>query len=465
MKVLLCGINARNIHAGPALYSLSRAAAAKALPCELMLREYALHTPTQHILADIYAAKPDLLGLSMYIWNAEFISQLTGDLKKLLPHTRIILGGPEASCRAEYYLRSLPVEAVCVGEGEDSFCCLLEKLCAAKEGDSFPACDGFLVKGKEAEYRAAAPPDLDELPFIYDDDISRMLAEKHKLVYYESSRGCPFACSFCASARTALRERSLAKVMDELPRLADIGGQVKFIDRTFNADKKRACAISRRILELARPGLSWHFEVSPFVLDQELVDIWNSAPEGYLHLELGVQTLYPKALATVGRHGDFAKAEPLVKQLIDAARCHVHLDLIAGLPGDTPDGFSASFHHLHQLSPDYLQFGFLKVLPGSYLAGQAEELGLVYGDKPPYQILYTPDMPAEHLFALHRAERVFNAMYNKTHQWRPLLLAEAAKRGDALSIYMEAAEMAPGDRGLNPAEVEMIVEKVTGRQE
>lgn len=461
MRVLLCGINARNIHASPALYSLLRYAETHDAPADLLLREYALHTPTQHILADIYAAAPDVLGFSVYIWNASFIGELVGDLKKLLPRTRIILGGPEASAKAGAYLRGLPeVDAICVGEGEISFYQLLTVMAAA-DSDTLPAVPGFLVRGREEAFAPGPLPDLDELPFLYDEKTSRMLGEKHKLVYYESSRGCPFSCSFCASAKTALRERSLDKVMVELPLLASIGGQVKFIDRTFNADKKRAAAISRRILELARPGLSWHFEISPFVLDEELTELWNSAPPGYLHLEIGVQTLSPGALATVGRRGDWQKAETLVRKLLDAHVCHVHLDLIAGLPQDTPESFARSFHRLHQMAPEYLQLGFLKVLPGSYLAEAADELGLVYGDKPPYQILSTPDMPAAYLFELHRAERMFNALYNKTDQWRSALMAAAERTGDALSLYFQAAQLAPADRGLNPREAEEIAARIT----
>ena len=460
MRALLCGINARNIHASPALYSLIRYAQEHDPGCQLQLREYALHTPTQHILADIYDAHPDLLGFSMYIWNAGFISQLLSDLRKLLPRTRIILGGPEASCRAEYYLHKLPVDAICIGEGEESFTALLQAMKGQEAGAELPVVKGFLLKDNEAAYRPAAEPDLDRLPFLYDEATAAMLGRKHKLVYYESSRGCPYSCSFCASARSRIRERSLDKVMEELPKLAEIGGQVKFIDRTFNASRKRALAISQRILELARPGLSWHFEVSPFGLCRELVDLWNSAPAGYLHLEMGVQTLYGPALDTVGRYGSWDKAEPLVKELIDAGRCHVHLDLISGLPNDTPEGFAASFHRLHQLSPDYLQFGFLKVLPGSLLAEQAERLGLVYSEEPPYQILCTPDMPPEYLFRLHRAERVFNALYNKTDIWRPQLLEAARRCGDALSLYFKAAELAPAERGLNTQEAERIAESI-----
>jgi len=459
VEIILCSVNARNIHASPALYSIKEYGLAHGA-ANIGLREYALHTPTQHILAEIYHDRPELLGFSVYIWNAEHIRALVGDIRKLLPNTIIMLGGPEATARPVHYLEYTDADCVCIGEGEESFTAFVKALENMPKGDPLPDVPGIMVKGREAAFVPAPLPDLDKLPFLYDRVSGEHLRKNSKLVYYESSRGCPFSCSFCSSAETVLRTRDLGLVLEELSALADIGGQVKFIDRSFNADKKRAAAITKRILELARPGLSWHFEVYPFALDDELVELWNSAPEGYLHLELGVQTLYPPALSSVGRRDGWDMAQPFVERLIKAQRCHVHLDLIAGLPKDTPKGFSASFHRLHQMNADYLQFGFLKVLPGSVLERQAEELGLVYGSLPPYQILHTPHMSAEYLFELHKAERVFNALYNKTHEYRPLLIAAAEKSGDALSLYLQAAEKAPSGRGMNPGELQALAENI-----
>lgn len=466
MKVLLVGINARNIHANPALYSLYQEADKQGLAEHLAIAEYALHTPTQYIMAELFNHQPDILAFSLYIWNAPLICSLIHDIKKLLPNLKIILGGPEATAAAEHYLQSLPVDAICIGEGELSFCALLTDLLEAERSGKrdirlSPAVPGFLVKGAEEAYQPQAPADLAELPFIYGEEISSLIKDGKRLVYYESSRGCPYACAFCSSAKEKLRERPLDMVLSELPRLAEIGGQIKFIDRTFNADTGRAMAITQKILQLHRKGLSWHFELSPFRLNKDLAELWINAPKDYFHLEIGVQTLYEPALRIVNRHGDWEEAEPMVKQLIAGEGCHVHLDLIAGLPADTPQSFAASFHRLHQLNADYLQFGFLKVLPGSALAEKAAQYGLIYSSEPPYQILSTPHMDPGYLFLLHRAERVFNTLYNKTHLYRDILLGLAEARGDALSLYIEAADIMPL-RGLNPQEVEKIIIELHG---
>ena len=458
-NILLVAVNARTIHANPALYALRQAARRRGLAELVETAEYALHTPTQYILAQIYARQPQLLAFSCYIWNITLIGSLVRDLRQLLPQTKIFLGGPEASARARHYLETLPVDAVCIGEGEESFGELVAawaRQSPEERRQGLPPVPGLLRRGAEQSYQPAPLPDLARLPFLYDEEEAAELAANNKIVYYESSRGCPFGCSFCASARQKLRERPLELVMDELPRLAQIGGQVKFIDRTFNADPRRAIAITERVLQLYRPGLSWHFEVSPFGLPRELAELWMSAPEDYLHLEIGVQSLYPPALAAVRRHGDWQQAEPLVRELIASGGCHVHLDLIAGLPADTPQGFAASFHRLHQLGADYLQFGFLKVLPGSLLAEEAGRWGLIYSEDPPYQVLATPQMDPGYLFSLHRAERAFNALYNKTKIYRPQLLDLAARCGDALSLYLRAAQWLP-PRGLNPAEREQLM--------
>lgn len=463
VKILIVAVNARNIHANPAVYAIKQAAAQKGFGDLLEIREYAIHTPTQYIMAELFKEKPDILAFSFYIWNAVLLGALIRDLKKLLPQTRIILGGPEASARAKYYLDNLPVDAVCIGEGENSFCSFLatvNEMPATGPGNTapLPPLPGFLVKGEEKSYEPPADlPDLAQLPFLYDADTAAYLKANSKLVYYESSRGCPYCCAFCASARQNLRQRPMELVMAELPKLADIGGQIKFIDRTFNADPGRAMAISQAILRLYRPGLSWHFEVSPFSLPRKLAELWMSAPEDYFHLEIGVQTLNTSALAAVGRRGDWDMAEPWVRKLIQSAGCHVHLDLIAGLPQDTPEKFAESFHRLHQLNAEYLQFGFLKVLPGSPLAEQAGEIGLLYSEDPPYQILATPTMSPADLFALHRAERAFNALYNKTRAFRKTLLKLAERSGDALGLYRRAAALMPS-RGLNPQEATRIVE-------
>lgn len=454
MKILLVGVNSRYIHTNPALYALRRAAAAGDKARQLDLAQYTLSQPPAETVADIYGKRPDILAFSLYIWNADYLRSILFDLKRLLPHSLLLLGGPEASARAKHYLASLPADAVCVGEGEESFPALLAALPAAcgtlpwqqpETAAALRAVKGWLWRGHEREYRPAAPPDLNRLPFLYDAAAVSELKGQGKAVYYESSRGCPYACAFCASASEPPRLRSLKLVLPELEQLAEIGGQIKFVDRTFNADPERAIAITERVLALHRPGLSWHFEISPARLNPELVALWLAAPRNYLKLEMGVQTLHAPALAAIRRADSWAEAEPLVKRIIAAGNTHLHLDLIAGLPADTPSGFARSFHRLHQLDADYLQFGFLKLLPGSPLAARAAELKLLAGEFPPYRVWSTPDMPAEYMFALYRAERLFQALYNKgRYEFRPALIRAAETyAGGALAMYMDAARDLP----------------------
>ena len=448
MRVLLAAVNSQFVHSSPALYALVRAAEGCAWQGELRTATYSITMSSLRILEDVYRQRPDVLAFSVYIWNVSMVKDLVRDLHLLLPETTILLGGPEVSGRPREYLQELPIDGIFIGEGEESFPAYLEAL---SQGEGRPTIAGLMWQGQEDDYHPAPRPDLGKLPFLYTQPELDALGQKGKIVYYESSRGCPFSCAFCGSAGEPLRERPLERVLEELEQLASTGGQVKFIDRTFNAREDRACRITRKLLDLYRVGLSWHCEISPFHLPERLVELWLQAPPDYLRLEMGVQSLSPAALAAIGRRGDWEQAEPTVKRLIAAGNCHVHLDLIAGLPEDTPEGFANSFHRLHQLDADYLQLGFLKVLPGSLLAADAESRGLIYEQQAPYRILATPTMDGDYLFRLGRAERVFNSLYNKGKlEFRHRLIQTAAVwPGGALEMYFRGAELWDGVTGLN----------------
>jgi len=453
-RILLVGVNSQYIHTNGAIPSLARAVDESGYGFMLDVAEYSVNLPVLSVMGDICRLRPEAIAFSVYIWNIAYIAPMIRDLKQLLPETQIFLGGPEAQGRALYYLESLPIDGIFIGEGEESFPAWVKAWARKDKKASIP---GLLRRGEEDSFIPARRPPLSELPFPYLPEYIQGCREEKRVVYYEASRGCPYKCSFCSSASEPLRERPLDMVLSELPLLAELNGQVKFVDRTFNAAPSRAKAILRKLLELYRPGLSWHCELSPFKLDPELVELFISAPEDYFHLELGVQTLNPAALAAVGRHGNWDEAEPTVKRLLEAGNCHIHLDLIAGLPEDDPDSFAHSFHRLHQLNPEYLQLGFLKVLPGSILAEQADDYGLIWESDPPYRILSTPKMGPYYLFSLFKTERMFNALYNRTQEFRPRLIAEAERRGNALSIYEEAADLHPGYRGLSQQEkVELV---------
>lgn len=450
-RVLLAALNSRRLHVNPALFALERAAAAQGWGDMVEQLQFSLTSPQAEICGQILARRPQVLAFSTYIWNVRLLGELLPQLRLLLPRTLIFLGGPEVSARPEYYLHKLPVDAICMGEGEDSFARFLSGLAA---GEARPSPPGWMYKGREQDYVPAPPPDLAALPFLYTDEELERLGREGRIVYYEASRGCPYGCAFCCSAREPLRLRPLATVLEELGRLAAAATQIKLVDRTFNADTARALAISQRCLELYRPGLSWHFEISPLHLPPELLELWLSAPPDYFRLELGVQSLEPEVLQSVGRRDVWSQALPGVERLI-RGRAHLHLDLIAGLPQDTPEGFARSFHRLHQLGADYLQLGFLKLLPGTPLARRAGELGLLASPLPPYAVLSTPHMSAEYLFGLHQAEHAFNALYNKSEFREELIEKAEGERGGALNLYFRAAKIM---RDFQPKDKHKIVE-------
>ena len=448
-KVLLAAVNSQYLHSCPALYALRRAAEAQGLGHMLCTKDFSINMPMLRVIEDILTEQPTVLAFSCYIWNMDYLRLLIEDLHQILPDVPCYLGGPEATMQAELLLRELPIAGVFLGEGEISFPAFLAAL---EKGEDLAQVPGLQRQGREKPLPLPRT-DLAQTPFLYTPAELRELSQQHKIIYYESSRGCPFACSFCASAVEPLRERPLPLVFAELEQLAKAGGQIKFIDRTFNANE-RAVQITQKLLDLYRPGLSWHCEISPFHISPKLAELWKKTPKDYLDLEMGVQTLYPKALRAIGRRGDWDKAEPLVKELISQGNLHLHLDLIAGLPEDTPEEFAKSFHRLHQLNADYLQLGFLKVLPGSPLAATAREQGLIWENHPPYRILATPNMSAAWLLQLFRAERMFNALYNRGKDEFRQRLIEAAEKapGGALTLYQQAAALHPGIQGLSQQE-------------
>ncbi|MCL1905449.1 MAG: DUF4080 domain-containing protein [Clostridiales bacterium] len=438
MKLLLCAVNSQYIHSNPALFSLARAIEKMEAPPRLLLRQYSLNLPYETILRELYEERPEIAAFSAYIWNITLVERLLEDLGKLLPHTLLLVGGPEATARAEELLESSArLDGVLLGEGELLWPLLLNRL---QQGEQRPLLPGLLWRGQNTKASLAPLPDLARLPFLYSGGDLAELAKARHVVYYESSRGCPYACSFCASAREKLRERPLELVLQELPLLAQTGCQIKFVDRTFNADPTRAAAITRAVLELYRPGLSWHFEISPYSLPKELLNLWKTAPPGYIRLEAGVQSLNPAALAAIRRGGDWVQARQALKSLIAGDNVHIHTDLIAGLPEETTATFAAAFNELHTLGPHYLQLGFLKILPGSPLSKEAHERGLVYSNYPPYQILQTPCLSAEELLELGRTSKALNAFYNNGHFRLSLLKAAELWPGGALALYTRLAQ-------------------------
>ena len=378
MKIILTAINAKYIHSNLAIYSLK--AYAKKYAEHIFLAEYTINQQLDEILMDIYKQKPDVLCFSCYIWNISYVETLIREIHKILPSLPIWLGGPEVSYDAEEVLRRLPeVTGVVKGEGEETFLELAsyyvegkgeEYLCGIK-GISYRKHDGEIEENQWREIM-----DLSKVPFVYED----MDEFRNKIIYYETSRGCPFSCSYClSSVDKCLRFRDLKLVKKELQFFLDNEvPQVKFVDRTFNCKHDHALEIWRYIAENDNGITNFHFEISADLLNEEELALLGTMREGLVQLEIGVQSTNPKTIGEIKRTMRFEKVSDAVKRVNAGRNIHQHLDLIAGLPYEDYKSFGKSFNDVYALSPEQLQLGFLKVLKGSYMEEHTEEYGLVY---------------------------------------------------------------------------------------
>ena len=367
MKVLLTAINAKYIHSNLAVYSLRAYAGKYAQQTEIA--EYTINQLQEEIIKDIYKKKPDVLAFSCYIWNIELIHRMICELKKILPDTDIWLGGPEVSYDAKEVLKNHPqIKGAMIGEGEQTFC----ELAACYENFD-KNCEKELLKVRQICFRSqtgeiVATPyrelmNMDELPFVYQD----MRVFEHKIIYYESSRGCPFGCSYClSSVSRSVRFRSLPLVFAELQIFLDAKvPQVKFVDRTFNCNHERTLELLHFLRTHDNGVTNFHFEVAADLLNEaELAEI-AAMREGLVQLEIGVQSTNPQTIEAIDRTMNLEKLKKVVASVHSAGNVHQHLDLIAGLPYEDVNSFQKSFDDVYAMRPDQLQLGFLKVLKGS----------------------------------------------------------------------------------------------------
>lgn len=406
MNITLLAINSKYIHSSLALWYLT--AACK--PCgDLTPLEHSMNEPLFHILHSVYETEPDVLVVSCYIWNIGYVLRLCGEIKALLPQLTIILGGPEASFRAQELMREHPeIDLILLGEGEESLPAVLRDLphahavsgCVARKGEEITQNGG---------YQCIA--ELDALPSPYTD---QMLASLHgKLAYYESSRGCPFSCAYCLSCATkGVRTFSLNRVFSDLRRLSKSGVQtIKFVDRTFNADRGRAKEIVSFLLALDAP-VTYHFEVGADLFDEELLDLLHRAPPGRFQIEAGIQSTNEPTLRAVCRVTDTAKALDTIREIASWNTVHVHADLICGLPYESFSIFARSFDELYAARPHALQLGFLKLLHGSALRKDAAQYGYIASPEAPYELRASDALSASELFRIHEIEDAVEKYYN-----------------------------------------------------
>ena len=400
MNILLTAINAKYIHSNPAVYSL------RAYACryggsryeeEIRIAEYTINQPADEILMDIYVRHPDILCISCYLWNISYVEQLIREIPKILPDTKVWLGGPEVSYNAREMLNVYPgLAGVMCGEGEQVFLELLETYAAGNEPEE-------ILTAREAL-------NLSSIPFIYEhiEDFD------NRIVYYESSRGCPFSCSYCLSSiDKCLRFRDPDLVRRELQFFIDHEvPQVKFVDRTFNCRHDHAMAVWSYIKEHDRGITNFHFEVAADLLNDEEIALIRSMRPGLIQLEIGVQSTNPDTVREIRRRMDLVKVEGNVAAVREARNVHQHLDLIAGLPYEDYDSFARSFDRVYAMKPDQLQLGFLKVLKGSLMHEKTEEYGLVYQDRPPYEVLSTKWLSYSDVIRLKKIEEMVEVYYN-----------------------------------------------------
>lgn len=410
MNIVLTAINAKYIHSNLAVYSLR--AYAQKYKEEIAIAEYTINQQIDDILMDLFKKKPDVLCFSCYIWNLNYVEELIREIAKIFPGLPIWVGGPEVSYDAGNVLERLPeVTGVMFGEGEKTFLEVMEyyhggdvKLSGIK-GIAYRGCDGEI---RQNDWREVM--DLSEVPFVYHD----MEGFKHKIIYYESSRGCPFSCSYClSSVDKCLRFRDLELVKKELQFFIDEEvPQVKFVDRTFNCNHKHALAIWKYIKEHDRGITNFHFEVAADLLNEEELELIASMRPGLIQLEIGVQSTNEKTIREIKRTMRFEEVSRIVKRINAGGNVHQHLDLIAGLPYEGMESFKKSFDDVYRLHPEQLQLGFLKVLKGSYMESQKEKYGLVYKSRPPYEVLYTNWLSYDEMMQLKRVEEMVEVYYN-----------------------------------------------------
>ena len=435
MKFLLAALNAKYIHSNPALYSL-RAYAEKYHPeaaAQVELAEYTINQTVEAILADLYERKPEAVAFSCYIWNIEYIERVIREIHKLLPDVPIWLGGPEVSYDSREVLRRLPqVTGVMKGEGEVTFLEVLDYYHGKR--DDLSKIPGLTYRNEDEIVETPWRPvmDLSKVPFVYEhiEDF------EHKIIYYESSRGCPFSCSYCLSSiDKCLRFRNLSLVKKELQFFLDHKvPQVKFVDRTFNCRHDHAMEIWRYIKEHDNGITNFHFEVAADLLNEEEMELIKTMRPGLIQLEIGVQSTNPETIRAIHRHMDLKKLEHCVNRVHSFRNIHQHLDLIAGLPYEDYDTFHQSFNDVYQMKPDQLQLGFLKVLKGSLMQKEAEVYGIVYKEKEPYEVLSTNWLTYGEVLKLKMVESMVEVYYNSGQFWHTLEYLVPFEK-DAFTFY------------------------------
>lgn len=440
MKFLLAACNAKYIHSNLAVYSLR--AYAQKYSRDIIIREYTINQLMDDVLRDIYETGADVICFSCYIWNISYVEELLENLSKVLPGAKFWVGGPEVSFDGEAFLEKHPfVTGVMVGEGEATFLDLAEYY-ETGEG-SLKDIPGIIWREERDicscihhnGWREAL--DLSSIPFPWDEDQDF----SHRLAYYESSRGCPFSCSYClSSVDKRLRFRRLDLVERELQFFLDRKvARVKFVDRTFNCRPDHAMAIWRYIRDHDNGTTNFHFEISADLLNEEELELLSTLRPGLVQLEIGVQSVNPRTIQAIRRTMDLKRLTENVARIRSFRNIHQHLDLIAGLPYEDLESFQRSFCAVYAMEPDQLQLGFLKVLKGSCMMEEAPEYGIVWKSREPYEVLSTNWLDFRQILRLKTVEHMVEIYYN-SRQFSVTLEGLLPYFPDPFAFYEELGE-------------------------
>ena len=412
-KFLLVAINSKYIHSNLAVYCLK---AATAYSDKVCIKEFTINNQLEDILKNIYLEKPDVIGISCYIWNINYVRELLPELNKVLPGVKIWLGGPEVSYNTKEYVgRYENVAGVIKGEGEAIFKELMDCYMEGREKD-IPSIPGITTvsDGKIIDNPCTLVYDMSDSVMPYYAAGYKEEDYKNKIIYYESSRGCPFSCSYClSSVDKHLRFRNTELVLSDLKVFLDNKvALVKFVDRTFNCNREHSRKILRFIRDNDNGITSFHFEIAADILEDEDIRIMNSLRPGLIQLEIGVQSTNQDTIKAIHRVMNLDKLRKNVEAIRKFRNIHMHIDLIAGLPYEDLKSFRKSFNDIYDMKPDNLQLGFLKLLHGSLMREEKDKHGIVARDIPPYEVLYTKYLSYDNILKLKQVEKVLDMYYN-----------------------------------------------------
>jgi len=410
VKVIVATLNAKYIHTCLALRYLK---AYSQDDFAMDIAEYTIKDPVMNIVADLFQRKPDIIGFSCYIWNIEETLQVIRLLRKITPEITIVLGGPEVSYDTEQWLKGEPeVDIIVVGEGESTFHHLLQELHGERKlhyvfGIAYRKGDQVVVNPPRPKLELGSIPS----PYRFAEDVSELAK---RVVYFETSRGCPFSCQFCLSSiEVGVRYFEMERTKADLLYLIDSGAKlIKFVDRTFNIKRDYAMEVFQFLIDNHR-GCTFQFEITADIMRPEVLDFLSEhAPAGVFRFEIGVQSTNEKTNEIIERRQNFSKLSRTVNMIKNSGKIDQHLDLIAGLPEENYDSFRQTFNDVFALRPEELQLGFLKMLRGTGMRRDAGKYGYVYMDRAPYEILGNDILPFSDLVRIKRVEDVLEKYWN-----------------------------------------------------